>query len=175
MEIDINDSEPPPNLISFKREPRKGTLEPKRAGYKACAHRYTIVDQEKRVVTCRDCETLLDTFQVLWELAIKQRRINDDLDAWQARQESLLSDRYDQVWLRHAGDVTTPPDDPEQRQVWDIFHAYFGDKFTGMFRRKRGKRSGIEWYGRSTHGSCVSLIYARSTLAPRLIPAMQHT
>lgn len=168
----MNDPEPPSKLISFKRKPREGTLEPKRAGYDACRHKYTIVDQEKRAVTCRDCETALDPFQVLWELAIKQRSVNDDLDAWQARQESLLSDRYDQVWLRHAGDITVPPDDPELRQVWDIFHAYFGDKFTGMFRRKQGKRNGIEWYGRSLHSSVVSLVYARSMLAPKLIPAI---
>lgn len=162
--------DPKENLLEFKRMKRQGTLEPIHSGYNSCRHKYTLIDQEHREVTCRDCAAKLDPFQVLLDLANKQRQVLDEIEAWEARQESLLSERYDEIWLRHAGDIKEPPpEDAEERKVWEIFSAYFGDKFTGMYRIKKGKRSGMTWYGRSCTGSCVSLVYARSQLSPRLI------
>jgi hypothetical protein len=162
-------AEKPENLIEFKRGPREGTLNPVRAKWDSCRHKYTVIDEETRTVECRDCKTHLDAFTVLWEIAIQERRCLEELDAWEARQTSLLSDRYDEIWLSHSCDVTVPPEDPEIRQVWDIFAEYFGPKFTSMYRRKKGKRAGMEWYGRSNHGMTVSFMYARSQLATRCV------
>jgi hypothetical protein len=164
------ESKPDPlsNVIEFtrkKREPQLGTV---RAGYQACRHPRVWVNEEKRIVSCQDCATELDPFQVLWEMAKKERRWLDDLEAWEAMRDSRLSDRYDEEWGRHAGDIIEPPTDPKLLEMWEIFRAILGDKFCGMYHRKRRKRCGPEWYGRNVSGACVSLEYARSVLVPKI-------
>ena len=127
------------------------------------------VSEEKRTVRCRDCDTLLDPFQVLWQMAIKERRWLSDLETWEARRDSLLGERYDAEWIKHVEDVVDPPSNPRLREIWDTFHAYMGDKFCAMYRRKHRQTKGTLWYGRDVRGSCVSIEYVRSQLAPKLI------
>jgi hypothetical protein len=169
--IKMEDLNPDPlsNVIEFTRKKREPLLEPKRADYKACRHVRTTVDEEKRVVSCRDCEAQLDPFQVLWEMANKERRWLDDLEAWEAMRDSRLSDRYDAEWQRHVDDIIEPPTDRRLREIWDTFHGALGDGFCAMYHRKRRKRRGPEWYGRDNRGSTVSLEYARAVLVPKIV------
>lgn len=173
MTVKMEDATPDPlsNVIEFIGKKRKPLLDAVRADYKACRHDRVTVSEEKRVVSCRDCGTELDAFQVLWEMAIKERRWLDDLEAWEAMRDSRLSDRYDAEWQRHMDDIVEPPTDRKLREIWETFHAVLGDKFCAMYHRKRRKRRGPEWYGRDNRGCTVSLEYARSTLVPKMAPA----
>jgi len=169
----VKDETPDPlssNLIEFTRKKREPLLGTVRAGYQSCRHPRVSVNEEKRIVSCRDCDAELDPFQVLWEMAVHERRWLDDLEAWEAMRDSLLSDRYDAEWQRHVDDIVEPPADRRLREIWETFHAVLGDKFCAMYHRKRRKRRGPEWYGRDTRGSCVSLQYARSLLVPKVVP-----
>jgi len=157
------------NIVEFTRKKREPGLQVARVGPDACRHHYLVVDEEKRAVRCRDCGVSLDPFQVLWEMANKERRWLDDLEAWEAMRDSRLADRYDAEWERRAGDVIEPPAAPELRKVWDVFAAALGEKFCAMYRRKARKRSGTEWYGRDTRGGTVSLEYARALLVPKIV------
>jgi hypothetical protein len=169
MTIELPQEDPKSNLIAFDKGKRKGTLEPVRAGYDACRHKSVFVEEAKRQVTCQKCGAILDAFEVLLEFANKQRRWLDELDEWEAMQTSRLADRYDEQWARDHEGIVTPPEDPATRKVWDIFHAYFGDKFCGMYNRQRRKRYGPEWYGKGTNGLTVSLEYARKCLVPKAV------
>jgi hypothetical protein len=139
MTIKMPDDDPKSNLIGFPIGKRKGTLEPVRKKYDACKHEAVFVEDGIREVTCQKCGVVLDAFTVLFELAWKQRRWLEELDAWDALRESRLSDRYDAQWERDHEAVVAPPADPSLREVWDVFHSYFGDKFCGMsgIRRRR--------------------------------------
>ena len=164
------DTDPQSNLIEFKRQPREGTLKPVRAPYGACKHERVTVSEATRTVTCSACDTELDAFAVLLEMAHKQRRWLNELDEWDARRDSLLSERYDREWERKAGDIVSPPTDLTTLRIWETFHAYLKDKFCGMYRRKARKRYGAMWYGRTSNGGCVSYEYARSRLIPEISP-----
>jgi hypothetical protein len=83
--------------------------------------------------------------------------------------ESRLSDRYDEQWARDHEGVIEPPVDPNLRKIWDAFHAYFGDKFCGMYSRKVRKRNGPLWYGKSTYGGTVSLEYVQHCLTTKAV------
>lgn len=76
----LKDAFPDPlsNIIEFTGKKREPSLQTVRSGYKACRHPQVFVNEEKRTVSCRDCETLLDAFEVLWEMAVKERRWLDD-------------------------------------------------------------------------------------------------
>jgi hypothetical protein len=166
----VKDESPDPlsNIIEFTRKKREPLLGAVRAGYKSCRHVRVWVNEEKRIVSCRDCETELDAFQVLWEMAIKERGWLTDLEAWEAMRDSRLSDRYDAEWQHHVDDIIEPPTDPQLRKIWETFHSVLGDKFCTMFHRKRRKRRGPEWYGRDTRGRTVSLEYAKSVLVQKI-------
>jgi hypothetical protein len=161
--------DPQSNIIEFTRKKREPLLSPVRAGYQACRHPRCWVNEEKRTVSCRDCNTELDAFTVLWEMAKTERRWLDDMEAWEAMRDSRLSDRYDAEWQRHVDDIIEPPADPKLRRIWETFHAVLGDKFCAMYHRKRRKRKGPDWYGRDTRGCTVSLEYARSCLVPKAV------
>jgi hypothetical protein len=169
MIVDHPQTDPKSNLIAFEKAKRKGTLEPVRAKYDSCRHESVFVEDGIRQVTCQKCGVVLDAFAVLLEMAYKQRRWLEDMDTWEAMRDSRLSDRYDEKWARDHEGIIEPPADPEQRKVWDVFCAYFGDKFCGMYERKRRKRTGPMWYGKGTNGVTVSLNYARSTLTPKAV------
>jgi hypothetical protein len=162
--------DPLSNVVEFTGKKREPLLRPVRADYKACRHPRVWVNEEKRIVSCRDCETQLDPFHVLWEMAIKERGWLNDLEAWEAMRDSRLSDRYDAEWQRHVDDIIEPPTDRRSREIWETFHAVLGDKFCAMYHRKSRKRRGPEWYGRDTRGCTVSLEYARSVLVPKIVP-----
>jgi hypothetical protein len=169
MTIKMPEDDPKSNLIGFPIGKRKGTLEPVRKKYDACKHEAVFVEDGIREVTCQKCGVVLDAFTVLFELAWKQRRWLEELDAWDALRESRLSDRYDAQWERDHEAVVAPPADPSLREVWDVFHSYFGDKFCGMYNRKKRKRMGPGWYGKSTYGATVSLEYARSSMIAKAV------
>lgn len=171
MIIKLEDVTPDPlsNLIEFTRKKREPSLGAVRAGYEACHHPRVWVNEEKRIVSCRDCETELDPFQVLWEMATKERRWLDDMETWEAMRDSRLSDRYDAEWQKHVDDIIEPPTDKRLREIWETFHAVLGDKFCAMYHRKKRKRYGPEWYGRDTRGMTLSLEYARSVLVPKIV------
>ncbi len=156
--------DPLANVVEFTRKKREPSLSVKRAGYASCRHLTVFVDEEKRIITCRKCEAILDPFLFLLEMANRERRWLDDLEAWEAMRDSRLSDRYDAEWQRHVDDVIEPPTDPVLRGIWDTFSAVLGDKFCAMYRRRARKRNGPYWYGRDTRGMTVSLEYARSQL-----------
>ena len=167
-EIDMLDVDSPQsNIIEFKKGKREGTLKPVRASYDACKHVNMFVDEATREVSCQKCGTKLDAFSVLFELAHKQRRWLEELDEWDARRESILSERYDQQWERDHEGIAEPPSDPSLRRVWDTFHSVMGDKFCRMYRRNHRKRNGPEWYGVSTEGMRLSYEYARSKMIPK--------
>jgi hypothetical protein len=163
------EEDPKSNLISFQKGKRKGTLEPVRAKYDACKHESVFVEDGTREVTCQKCHVVLDAFTVLLEMSYKQRRWLEELDSWDALRESRLSDRYDEQWARDHEGVIAPPENPELRKIWDIFHAYFGARFCGMYSRKRRKRQGPEWYGKGAYGGTVSLEYARHCLTSKAV------
>lgn len=166
----ISEPDPKSNLIQFKRAKHQGTLEPIRSSG-GCRHERCTVDEEKRIVACCACQTILDPFTVLYELAWKQRRWLEELDAWDAYRDSKLSERYDQVWQERKGDIIEPPQDPETRRVWNVFDKYFGERFCGMYRLKARKREGPLWYGRSVTGGCVSFDYAQRELMTKAVAA----
>ena len=122
-----------------------------------------------REVTCQKCGVVLDAFTVLFELAWKQRRWLEELDEWDALRESRLSDRYDEKWAEDHENISAPPTDPALLKIWDVFHSYFGDKFCGMYKRKRRLRNGPDWYGKSNYGATVSLEYAQSVLIAKVV------
>lgn len=167
MNIPMDNPDPKSNLIEFKRGKREGTIEPVRAAYDSCKHERVMVDEATRTVSCRTCKTPLDAFAVLYELAHKQRRWLDELDHWDAYRESKLADRYDLQWEKDQGEVKHPPTDPASLAIWQSFHRYLGDTFCGMYRRKRGKRNGPEWYGRTTTGGVFSHEWVRQRLLPK--------
>lgn len=70
----MSDIDPLSNVIEFTRKKREPSLQMSPTTYKSCRHDRVGIDQEHREVKCRDCETKLDAFQVLWEMAIKERR-----------------------------------------------------------------------------------------------------
>ena len=108
MTIKMPEDDPKSNLIGFPIGKRKGTLEPVRKKYDACKHEAVFVEDGIREVTCQKCGVVLDAFTVLFELAWKQRRWLEELDAWDALRESRLSDRYDAQWERdHALEADT--------------------------------------------------------------------
>lgn len=163
------DTDPKSNIIDFQKAKRKGTLEPVRKKYDACKHAAVFVEDGIRQVSCQKCGVVLDAFTVLLDMAYQQRRWLEELDAWDAYRESKLSERYDERWARdHEGIIETPTD-PDLRKIWEVFHAYFGDKFCGMYSRRRRKRTGPDWYGKSISGGMVSLEYARSTLVAKAL------
>ena len=160
----MTEADPKGNLIEFKKAPRTPNLLPVRPAYDSCKHQRVYVKEGCREVTCRDCKAKLDAFTVLLEMAHKERRWLEDLDAWDARRESMLGERYDEQWERDHDGVLTPPEDPQLRRIWDTFHQAIGEKFCRMYSRKRRKRNGPEWYGVSTDGMGLSYEYARSCL-----------
>lgn len=169
MKIEITqEPDPQSNIIEFTRAKREPNIKIERRGYSDCLHPRTTVHESTRTVTCSICGTLLDAFTVLWEMATKQRRWLDDLEAWEARRDTMLSERYDLEWARRSGDIKEPPQDSQLREIWNTFYAVMGDKFCGMYLRKKRKRTGPLWYGRNIHGSCISLDYARSLLSTRI-------
>ena len=169
MNVPIHENtDPKSNLVTFKSQKREGSLKPIRKSYDSCRHKNCYVDEGKRQVTCRKCGIILDAFQVLYEMALKQRMWLEELDEWDALRDSRLSDRYDMEWERESGEVKSPPSDPEAVKAWNVFKSYFGEKFVSMYRRKHRLRSGPDWYGRSTYGACVSFEYARQQLIPKV-------
>lgn len=161
--------DPKSNLVEFKKGKREPTMQVARHNYDACRHIHTIIDNDTRSVTCRDCKILLDAFTVLLELAHKERRWLSDLDEWDARRESLLAERYDEQWAKQQATTTEPPADRELRKIWDDFGAYLGPKFCGMYRRKQRKINGPDWYGKTTDGGMYSYEYVRSQLVPKAV------
>ncbi len=160
-------NDPDSNLIQFKRPKREGTLVPVRKTYDSCKHDKCFVDEGTRLVTCQNCSAKMDPFDVLLQLAHKQRRWLEDIDSWEAMRDSRLSDRYDKEWEDHKDDVCSPPSDQRTFTIWETFRIYFKGSFVSMYRRKTRLRSGPEWYGRSNHGSTVSFEYARNQLLPK--------
>jgi hypothetical protein len=173
MNIPMDAPDPRSNLIEFKREKRTGTLEPVRRRYNDCQHERAQINEGSRSVTCAKCKAALDAFDVLYELATKQRRWLEELDAWDAYRDSKLSERYDTQWERDHEEVTEPPEEPALRRIWDTFAAYLKGNFCAMYKRKQRKRKGPEWYGRSTTGGIVSYEYARSRMVPQLVQAQK--
>jgi hypothetical protein len=172
MEIKIEESDPLSNVIQFKREQRKPQLQIREPASDACRHINVYVEKETRLVTCQKCDTQLDAFAVLLEMAKKERRWLWDLETWEAMRDSRLSDRYDLEWQKRSGDIVDPPSDLELREIWELFHGYLGDKFCGMYRRKARKRTGPMWYARTTQGGRLSLDYVRSALIPKAVAVM---
>lgn len=168
MIIKMEYPDPKSKVVEFKREKRVGSLVPLQARYGSCRHERATIIESSRSVECSACKCPLDAFTVLYELAHKQRRWLEDLDAWDAHRDSMLSERYDQEWQQRVGDVIDPPTNPADRRIWDVFHEYMGAKFCGMYKRKQRKRNGPGWYGRSVDGACVSYEYARSRLVEKV-------
>lgn len=170
MEIPFPEKpDPQAKLIEFKRPQREGTLRPVRKTYDSCKHASCFVDEGKREVTCQSCKVLLDPFTVLYEMAMKQRQWLEELDQWDARRDSILSERYDAQWEKDKAEVRSPPSDPETLRIWRTFEGYLKGKFVSMYRRKARLRSGPEWYGRSSDGGMVSFEYARSQMVPKMV------
>ena len=169
MEIPISQDDPKGKLIQFKARKRTGTLERVRAPYGACKHERIYVVESRREIECQSCKTKLDPFAVLLELATKQRRWLEELDAWDAYRESKLSERYDEQWERDHEGVLEPPADTSLRNIWDTFNSAIGEGFCGMYRRRSRMRNGPEWYGRGAHGLVISYEYARSKLVPKAV------
>lgn len=171
MEIKFPEQpDPQSNLVEFKHpKKREGTMIPVRRNYDDCKHPKFTVNESTRTVECQTCKTQMDAFNVLYEMAIKQRRWLEEMDEWDARRQSLLSERYDEEWGKCKDDIIEPPSDPTLRRIWDVFQAYYGSKFTAMYRRKQRLRTGPEWYGKSTYGACVSYEYARHQLIPKAV------
>ena len=57
-------------IVSIK-EARRGFFTIRGSGY--CRHRETIVDPDKRLVTCKQCGTVMDPFDVLLRLSRMER------------------------------------------------------------------------------------------------------
>ena len=169
MRVIIPEDDPKGNLIEFKKAPRVASLLPVRPKYDACRHPRVYVAEETRGVECRDCGIGLDAFTVLLEMAHRERRWLEDLDAWEAKRESFLGERYDEQWERDHEGIVEPPAEPRLRAIWDTFHAVLGEKFCRMYERKRRKRCGPDWYGVSTDGAYISYEYARSKLVPKAV------
>lgn len=161
--------DPQSNLIQFKRPKREGNLKAVHKTYDSCRHNKCFVDEGKRLVTCQACGVFLDPFQVLYEMALKERKWLNELDEWDARRESVLSQRYDEQWEEERGWIKSPPEDAATLRIWETFRAYFNGTFVAMFKRKQRLRSGPEWFGKSTYGACVSLEFANSQLIPKAI------
>jgi len=163
--------DPQNNVIAFKRPKREesGTIKPVSKTYESCKHESVYVDEGKREVTCQACKAILDAFQVLYEMALKQRRWLRELDEWEARRDSMLSHRYDEQWAKEKAEISSPPTDPETLLVWETFRDYFKGKFVAMYSRKMRLRNGPQWYGRSNYGGTVSFEYARQQLVQKLI------
>lgn len=157
------------NLVQMTPRKREASLEMVRREYGSCRHLKVFVDEVKREVTCRDCKTQLDAFQVLWEFAREERAWIRDRDEWAAYWDTKLSSRYDEVWEKEKEDIRMPPTSENERAIWDIFRTYFKGTFRSMYRRKARLRNGAEWYGRSTTGATVSLEYARHQLLPKVV------
>ncbi len=167
MDIPIPQDDPKAKVVVLKPS-RKPTMEITPKDYAACRHERVFITEEKRMVKCQSCKTILDAFTVLVELARRERRWLQELDAWDAYRESKLAERYDKTWERYANDVTTPPEDPELRRIWNTFERHLGGKFTAMFRRKKGLKRGPEWYARTQTGGCFSYEFVRNQLMPKV-------
>lgn len=171
MTIEMSKDDPQAKVVELKKGPRQGQFEIKRKSWDGCRHNRTIVDEQNRAVRCRDCEVPLDAFTVLLELAHRERRWLEELDAWDAYRESTLAQRYDTEWQRNQGrEITEPPSDPAIRKVWDYFNHHLGSKFAGLYRRKSRKRSGTEWYGKTIDGGLLSIEWVRKQSAVKLEP-----
>jgi len=168
----IKTSEPPDplsNVVEFTRKKREPSIEIKPAPCDACRHLQVYVDEEKRLVVCRKCKTIIDAFQFLVEMAHQERRWLNDLEGWEAMRDARLSERYDAEWMRHIDDIIEPPTDPQLLVIWNTFHSVLGDKFCAMYKRKKRKTKGPLWYGRDTRGCTISLEYARHQLTPKIV------
>src|ERR1035438_4444385 len=135
MNIKIESPDPLSNVISFERKKREPSLAVKRTNVgPECRHIAVFVDPEMRVVTCQNCRAALDPFQVVLEMAHKERRWLYDLEEWEAMRDSRLSDRYDEEWQKQNAEISEPPQVLELREIWDVFHAVLGDKFCAMYK-----------------------------------------
>lgn len=166
MEIPFPDSptSPDSNIVEFKPKPTEPTLKIVERPWDACRHPNVFVDEDERKVRCQGCKAELDPFNVILAFARKERAWIVDVETWEARNTSILSDRYDQQWERDKAEIRMPPTDQEDRRVWDTFRQFYGDSFCSMYKRKPRKTRGPQWYGRNTRGSMVSYEYARQQL-----------
>lgn len=161
--------DPTSNLIEMKPRKREPLLQIAPTNYDRCRHHAVLVDSDDRKLTCKDCKEVLDPFTVVEEMARKERQWIWDVEEWTARRDSMLAERYDEKWEKEKDYIRTPPEDPELLKVWNIFRAYFGEKFCAMYERKQRLRSGPQWRGLDTKGGMVSLEWAKSQLIPKAI------
>ncbi len=166
MRIPFPDSptSPDSNIVEFKPKSAEPTLKIVQRPWDACRHPNVLIEEEDRKVHCRTCKEALDPFDVILAFARRERAWIVDVETWEARNMSILSERFDQQWQRDKAEIKEPPADQADRKVWETFREFYGEKFYSMYKRKRRKTAGPQWYGRDTRGAMVSFEYARQQL-----------